>query len=115
MFHGSITNPQAGQAGAKGGKRKQKAGELSDDDVVEVGEPAAQPAQPGAERITSSNAYMLIYCRRGWQPPDGAVAAAVPPECGPAFAPRRFASHISGLWSSPAGCLQVGGDACGQT
>lgn len=70
---------------AKAGKRKPKGGEPDEDgEVVEVALAAAPSAPaPEAGRITSSNAYMLVYRRRGWQPPDGAAGAAVPPACGP--------------------------------
>ena len=76
----SIVNNIVQGEPAKAGKRKPKGAEPDEDcEVVEVALAAAPSAPaPEAGRITSSNAYMLVYRRRGWQPPDGAPGAAVP-------------------------------------
>ena len=67
---------------AKASKRKPMRTEAGEDG--EAGAALAAPSAPAPEagRITSSNAYMLVYRRRGWRPPDGAAGAAVPPACG---------------------------------
>ena len=100
----SIGNNTVQAESAKAGKRKPKGAEPDEDDEVVEVELAAAPSAPAPEagRITSSNAYMLVYRRRGWQPPDGAPGAAVPPAYGPML---LLFCRCAGLLRVPGACF----------
>ena len=116
----SIVNITAQGEPGKAGKRNPKGAEPDEDDeVVEVALAAPLSAlAPEAGRITSGNAYMLVYRRRGWQPPDGAAGAAVPTACGPLCCLADSLAccvYLVPVFNFAVCCAQAGGGAVGGT
>jgi len=98
-----MQSTEKGKSKPKGKGRKRKASGKGEDDVDEEStpEPMLAPADDNAAQssnghlnraskpphstpppdITSSNAYMLLYKKRDWQPQQSVPAAALPDRC----------------------------------
>ena len=93
-----LQSAEKGKSKAKGKGRKRKASAKNEEEFEEESTPepmghgppdepaatsdaalpAGHPPQSSACDITSSNAYMLMYKRRAWQPQQGSPPAVIP-------------------------------------